>query len=70
MANAQRMREHIYGKRRLREIDRRLLFSKTVDNGEAVDSASLKSDVIKFVVTLIDEDENEITVYNCVGVDG
>lgn len=51
--------DYIYGKRRLREIDRRIRFlTKRLDNAEVVDPAAQKSDRVLFgaTVTVADED--------------
>lgn len=63
--------DYIYGKRRLREIDSRLRFLQgRLEKAEVVDPAKQKSEKIVFgaTVTLIDEDENELT-YQIVGED-
>ena len=63
--------DYIYGKRRLREIDRKLRFlTQRIEDAEVVDPATLKSDKIVFgaTVTIRDEDDNEIT-YQIVGED-
>ena len=63
--------DYIYGKRRLREIDRRLRFlSSRMDSAEVVDPAKIKSDRVVFgaTVTLIREGGDEVT-YQIVGED-
>ncbi len=63
--------DYIYGKRRLREIDKRLHFlQKKMEAAEVIDPKTLKSDRIIFgaTVTLENEDGNEI-VYQIVGAD-
>ena len=63
--------DYIYGKRRLREIDRRIRFlRKRIDAAEIVDPAMQKGDKILFgaTVTVRDGDENE-RVYKIVGID-
>lgn len=63
--------DYIYGKRRLREIDRKLRFLRQrIEAAEIVDPATLNSDKIVFgaTVTIIDEDEKKIT-YQIVGED-
>ena len=63
--------DYIYGKRRLREIDRRLKFLiDRLDDAEVVNVAEVKSDKIVFGAYVDLEDENEKTVsYQIVGVD-
>jgi transcription elongation factor GreB len=63
--------DYIYGKRRLREIDRRIRFlSQRLDASLVVDPALINSEKIQFgaTVTIIDQDghQKEITI---VGVD-
>ncbi len=63
--------DYIYGKRRLREIDRRIRFlSQRLDASIVVDPAQIKSTKIQFgaTVTICDQDghQKEITI---VGVD-
>ncbi len=63
--------DYIYGKRRLREIDRKLRFLRQrIEAAEVVDPATLNPDKIVFgaTVTIIDEDEKKIT-YQIVGED-
>lgn len=63
--------DYIYGKRRLREIDRRLRFlTKRLEIAEVVDPASIKSDIVRFgaTVTVRDPEGTEKT-YTLVGVD-
>lgn len=63
--------DYIYGKRRLREIDKRIRFlTKRLDNAEIVDPTSQKSDRVVFgaTVTIEDEQGNERR-YSIVGVD-
>ena len=63
--------DYIYGKRRLREIDRRIRFlSKRLDSAEVVDPARQSSEQVLFgaTVTVRDEDEKEKT-YKIVGID-
>lgn len=63
--------DYIYGKRRLREIDKRLKFlGDRLDNAEVVDPKQIKSDKVVFgaTVTYSDEDENSYT-YQIVGED-
>jgi transcription elongation factor GreB len=63
--------DYIYGKRKLREIDRRIRFlSKRLESVEIVDPALQKSDTVLFGATVTVEDEEEKTrVYRIVGVD-
>ena len=63
--------DYIYGKRRLREIDRRLRFlQKRIDRAEVVDPALQRGDKVLFgaTVTVLDEDDCE-RVYSIVGID-
>ena len=61
--------EYQYGKRRLREIDRRIL-TKRIEAAEIVEIEKVKSDQVLFgaTVTFRDEDDIEKT-YTIVGVD-
>ena len=63
--------DYIYGKRKLREIDRRIRYlSKTLDRAMVVDNAGRTHDRVHFgaTVTIVNEagDEREVTI---VGVD-
>jgi transcription elongation factor GreB len=63
--------DYIYGKKRLREIDRRISYlNDRVKNAEVIDPLTLKGDKIQFgaTVTIRDEDDQE-KVYSIVGVD-
>lgn len=63
--------DYLYGKKRLREIDRRLAYlSKRLDSIEIVDPTKIKSDKVLFgaTVTFRDEDDNEKT-FSIVGLD-
>jgi transcription elongation factor GreB len=63
--------DYHYGKRRLREIDRRLGFlSGRIENAEIVDPLSISSDRVLFgaTVRILDEDDTEKT-YIIVGAD-
>lgn len=63
--------DYLYGKRRLREIDRRMRFlKKQIDNANVINPENIKSETVKFgaTITVIDEEENE-RVYSIVGVD-
>ena len=63
--------DYIYGKRRLREIDRRIRFlSRRLDLAEVVDPAAQKGDEVLFGATVTVEDETGAErVYRIVGVD-
>ena len=64
--------DYIYGKRKLREIDRRIRFlTKRIEAAETVNPTSNKSDQVFFgaTVTLIFEDEEKPRKYSIVGVD-
>src|SRR5262245_12001060 len=63
--------DYIYGKRKLREIDRRIRYlSKTLDSAVVVDNAGKAHDRVRFGATVTfaneDGDEREVTI---VGVD-
>lgn len=63
--------DYQYGKRRLREIDKRLYFLKNrIEDAEVVDPAQIKTDKVVFgaTVTLEDEDGAEL-IYQIVGED-
>lgn len=63
--------DYIYGKRRLREIDRRLGFlGHRLELAEVVDPSQVKSTHVVFgaTVTIMDEDE-KVFVYQIVGED-
>jgi transcription elongation factor GreB len=63
--------EYIYGKKRLREIDKRFRYlQQRLDNAEIVDTRLLNPDIIAFSawVTLEDDDGEEIK-YRIVGQD-
>ena len=63
--------DYIYGKKRLREIDKRLGFlARQIENAEVVDPVKLKGTAVRFgaTVTILDESDNEKT-YAIVGVD-
>ncbi len=63
--------DYIYGKRRLREIDRRIEFLlKRLSIVELIEPSTVKSDKILFgaTVTILDEQENKKT-YKIIGVD-
>lgn len=63
--------EYIYGKRRLREIDRRMRYLSTLlDRVSVVDPSKVKSDKIQFGATVRLEDENQQErSYQLVGID-
>jgi transcription elongation factor GreB len=63
--------DYIYGKKRLREIDRRVRFlSQRIDSAVVVDPVGILTQKIQFgaTVTLLDE-ENESKIITIVGVD-
>jgi transcription elongation factor GreB len=63
--------DYIYGKKRLREIDKRLRFlSKRIETAEVLDPACLNYTDIRFgaTVTIVNEEEQQKT-YSIVGVD-
>ncbi|QQR80355.1 MAG: transcription elongation factor GreB [Deltaproteobacteria bacterium] len=64
--------DYIYGKRRLREIDRRIRFlTKRIESAEVIDPATLNLDEVRFgaTVTLMDLDDETEKTYTIVGVD-
>ncbi len=63
--------DYIYGKRRLREIDRRIRFlSKRLDAAEIVDPANQRSEKVLFGATVRVRDEDELEkTYRIVGID-
>jgi transcription elongation factor GreB len=63
--------EYIYGKRRLREIDRRLRFlSKRLEDVEIVDPAQVNTDKVSFGLwVVVKDEEGEQRVYQIVGED-
>lgn len=63
--------DYIYGKKRLREIDKRLRFlSKRIEAAEVIDPGQVVADKVQFGATVLVEDENaEKRSYSIVGVD-
>ncbi len=63
--------DYIYGKRRLREIDRRIHFlTKRLEKAEVIDPTQVKSDRIYFGATVSVEDKTgERRTYSIVGED-
>lgn len=63
--------DYIYGKRRLREIDKRLFFLRgRIESAEVVDPKSVQSENVVFGATVTIEDENgELKTYQIVGED-
>ncbi len=63
--------DYLYGKRRLREIDRRVRFlSQRLDAALVVDPVSIKSDKVQFGATLqVSDEEGKSKTYSIVGVD-
>ncbi len=63
--------DYIYGKRRLREIDRRIaILTFRIENAQVVDPAQLQSDRIVFGCTVTVEDEEGVDkTYQIVGED-
>ena len=63
--------DYIYGKRRLREIDRRIRFlTQRLESAEIIDSSQQSSDRVFFgaFVSVLDEEEN-LRTYRIVGQD-
>lgn len=63
--------DYQYGKRRLREIDRRLHFlQKRMESAEVIDPKTLKSDAVVFGATVtIENEDGESKTYQIVGAD-
>ena len=63
--------DYLYGKRRLREIDRRVRFlTQRLDAAIVVDPATLNSEKVQFGATLeVTNEEGNIRKYSIVGVD-
>lgn len=63
--------DYIYGKKRLREIDRRLRFlGKQMDSAEIVDPLRISSEQIRFGATVaIEDEEGRVKTYAIVGSD-
>lgn len=63
--------DYLYGKKRLREIDRRIRFlTKRLESAEIVDPAAVKSDQVLFGATVTVSDEEGIEkIYSIVGID-
>ncbi len=63
--------DYIYGKKRLREIDKRIRFLlKRIENAEVIDPKTLTGTEVRFgaTVTIVNEDDEEKT-YSIVGMD-
>jgi transcription elongation factor GreB len=63
--------DYIYGKKRLREIDKRLQFlSKRIDIAELVDPATLQHDYVSIGATVtVEDDDGVVKIYRIVGAD-
>src|ERR1700744_6213068 len=63
--------DYIYGKKRLREIDRRIRFlTKRLESAEIIDPTQQKSDRVLFGATVtIQDEEGKERVYQIVGID-
>lgn len=63
--------DYIYGKRRLREIDKRIHFLTTrLDNVEVVDPKKISGKTVSFGATVtIEDEEKNASTYQIVGVD-
>lgn len=63
--------DYLYGKKRLREIDRRVRFlSQRLDAAVIVDPASIKSEKIQFGATIeVHDEDGKSKVFTIVGVD-
>ena len=63
--------DYIYGKRKLREIDRRIRFlQKRLDSAEIVNNTSRKTDQVLFgALVRVSDEEGRLRAYRIVGVD-
>ncbi len=63
--------DYIYGKRRLREIDRRIRFlTKRLEIAEIVDSQTIQADTVRFGATVrVSLEGGEEKTYSIVGID-
>jgi transcription elongation factor GreB len=63
--------DYIYGKRRLREIDKRIRFlNQRLDSANIVDPTSIKSEKVQFGATVeICDEEGQEKIFTIVGVD-
>lgn len=63
--------DYLYGKKRLREIDRRVRFlTQRLDAAVVVDPAKISSDKVQFGATLeVSDEEGNLRKYSIVGVD-
>jgi transcription elongation factor GreB len=63
--------DYIYGKRRLREIDKRIrILTQKIENAEIVDPKTIKADKVLFGATVSIEDEDgNLKTYQIVGED-
>ena len=64
--------DYIYGKRRLREIDRRIrFFTKRIENAEVIDPGQINLDEVRFgaTVTIQDTEDGTEKTYTIVGID-
>lgn len=63
--------DYIYGKKRLREIDRRLRFlKKRLENSKVIDPLTMNSNKIQFSSTVVVEfEDGEQKTYSIVGID-
>jgi transcription elongation factor GreB len=63
--------DYIYGKRRLREIDKRLLFLRDrIEAAKIVDPKEIQSDKVVFGATVkIEDEEGQVKIYQIVGED-
>lgn len=63
--------DYQYGKRRLREIDRRLHFLKNrLEDAEVIDPAQIKTDKVVFGATVsLENEDGDVVTYQIVGED-
>lgn len=63
--------DYIYGKKRLREIDKKIRFlTKRLESSEVIDPSKVQSDQVFFGATVtVQDEEGELKTYSIVGVD-
>ena len=62
--------DYLYGKKRIREIDKRINFlTKRLDASEVIDPTHISSDDIKFGATVKVEEDSHVNIYSIVGID-
>lgn len=63
--------DYHYGKKRLREIDKRLRFlSQRIENAQVVDPETIESDKVQFGATVqVVNEQGDVKTYSIVGID-